>query len=201
MDKFFAVQAPGDPDIDDFRNFLRALTVPPASAEMAPPPRVLVIWPKVLVIETVLTELEFQYRVFAGDGSALIYTATCGFEEILVYNEADLRRYIRNALEASPERPVLVDRFLEDATEVDVDCISDGETAVIGAIMEHRRECVLHQLRKWAPAATGSVSDGQLLERFNLDRRTRRLILGQIENLRRADRGRGLAFGGGTGDE
>lgn len=83
MDRFFAAEAPGDPDIDDFRNFLRALTVPPASAEMEPPPRVLVIWPKVLVIETVLTELEFQYRVFGTDGSALIYTATCGFEEIL----------------------------------------------------------------------------------------------------------------------
>jgi hypothetical protein len=83
VDKFFAAQAPGDPDIDDVRNFLRALTVPPASAEMAPPPRVLVIWPKVLVIETVLTELEFQYRAFAGDGSALLYTATCAFEEIL----------------------------------------------------------------------------------------------------------------------
>ena len=51
----------------------------------------------------------------------------------IVYDEDDLRRYIRNAVEASPERPVLVDRFLEDATEVDVDCIADGETCVIGA--------------------------------------------------------------------
>ena len=43
-----------------------------------------------------------------------------------------LRRYIRTAAEASPERPILVDRFLEDATEVDVDCIADSETCVIG---------------------------------------------------------------------
>jgi carbamoyl-phosphate synthase large subunit len=61
-----------------------------------------------------------------------------------VHNEADLRRYIRNAVEASPERPVLVDRFLEDATEVDVDCISDGEHVVIGAIMEHIEEAGIH---------------------------------------------------------
>jgi len=62
----------------------------------------------------------------------------------LVHNETDLRRYIRTAVEASPERPVLVDRFLEDATEVDVDCISDGETVVIGAIMEHIEEAGIH---------------------------------------------------------
>jgi len=62
----------------------------------------------------------------------------------LVYNEEDLRRYIRHAVEASPERPILVDRFLEDATEVDVDCISDGETIVIGAIMEHIEQAGIH---------------------------------------------------------
>src|SRR5438132_13191744 len=55
----------------------------------------------------------------------------------LVYTEADLRRYMANAIEVTPDRPVLIDRFLEDAIEVDVDCISDGETTVIGAIMEH----------------------------------------------------------------
>jgi carbamoyl-phosphate synthase large subunit len=62
----------------------------------------------------------------------------------IVYTEADLRRYIRNAVDASPERPVLVDRFLEDAVEVDVDCICDGETAVIGAIMEHIEYAGIH---------------------------------------------------------
>src|SRR4029077_14572132 len=49
----------------------------------------------------------------------------------IVHEEKDLRRYIRTAAEASPERPILVDRFLEDATEVDVDCIADGERCVI----------------------------------------------------------------------
>ncbi|MEP7014189.1 MAG: carbamoyl-phosphate synthase large subunit [Verrucomicrobiota bacterium] len=62
----------------------------------------------------------------------------------LVYNEDDLRRYMQNAIEVTPDRPVLVDRFLEDAFEVDVDCISDGETTVIGAIMEHIEQAGIH---------------------------------------------------------
>jgi len=62
----------------------------------------------------------------------------------LVYNEQDLRRYMTSAIEVTPDRPVLVDRFLEDAIEVDVDCISDGETTVIGAIMEHIEEAGIH---------------------------------------------------------
>ena len=62
----------------------------------------------------------------------------------LVYNEEDLRRYMASAIEITPDRPVLVDRFLEDAMEVDVDCISDGETTVIGAIMEHIEQAGIH---------------------------------------------------------
>jgi len=62
----------------------------------------------------------------------------------LVYHPEDLSRYMQSAIQVSPERPVLVDRFLEDAIEVDVDCIADGETAVIGAIMEHIEEAGIH---------------------------------------------------------
>ncbi|MFZ4777345.1 MAG: carbamoyl-phosphate synthase large subunit [Terrimicrobiaceae bacterium] len=62
----------------------------------------------------------------------------------IVHDEQDLRRYIRTAVAASPERPVLVDRFLEDATEVDVDCIADGETCVIGGVMEHIEQAGIH---------------------------------------------------------
>ncbi|MEY2520461.1 MAG: carbamoyl-phosphate synthase large subunit [Verrucomicrobiota bacterium] len=62
----------------------------------------------------------------------------------LVYNSDDLRRYMQSAIEVSPERPVLVDRFLEDAIEVDVDCIADGEASVIGAIMEHIEQAGIH---------------------------------------------------------
>ena len=62
----------------------------------------------------------------------------------LVYNNEDLERYMHTAVEVSPDRPVLVDRFLEDAVEVDVDCIADGEIAVIGAIMEHVQLAGIH---------------------------------------------------------
>jgi carbamoyl-phosphate synthase large subunit len=62
----------------------------------------------------------------------------------IVHEEKDLRRYIRTAAEASPERPILVDRFLEDATEVDVDCIADGERCVIGGVMEHIEQAGIH---------------------------------------------------------
>jgi carbamoyl-phosphate synthase large subunit len=62
----------------------------------------------------------------------------------IVYNDDELRYYMRHAVAASPERPVLVDRFLDDAVEVDVDCIADGETAVIGAIMEHIEQAGVH---------------------------------------------------------
>jgi carbamoyl-phosphate synthase large subunit len=51
---------------------------------------------------------------------------------------------MREAVIASPERPVLVDRFLDNATEVDVDCISDGETSVVGAIMQHIEQAGIH---------------------------------------------------------
>jgi carbamoyl-phosphate synthase large subunit len=63
---------------------------------------------------------------------------------MIVYNNAELSRYMREAVTASPERPVLVDRFLDNATEVDVDCISDGETSVVGAIMEHIEQAGIH---------------------------------------------------------
>ncbi|MDF1825139.1 MAG: carbamoyl-phosphate synthase large subunit [Verrucomicrobiales bacterium] len=63
---------------------------------------------------------------------------------MIVYHDDELREYMQNAVDVSPDRPVLVDRFLEDATEVDVDCISDGETTVVGAIMEHIEAAGIH---------------------------------------------------------
>ncbi|MDE1169984.1 MAG: carbamoyl-phosphate synthase large subunit [Verrucomicrobium sp.] len=62
----------------------------------------------------------------------------------IVYDDAELSHYMRHAVEASPERPVLIDRFLDDAVEVDVDCIADGKDAVIGAIMEHIEQAGVH---------------------------------------------------------
>ncbi|MDD5066409.1 MAG: carbamoyl-phosphate synthase large subunit [bacterium] len=62
----------------------------------------------------------------------------------IVYDEEDLKDYMTKAVEASPEHPVLIDKFLEDAIEVDVDAIADGERCVIGGIMEHIEEAGIH---------------------------------------------------------
>ena len=62
----------------------------------------------------------------------------------VVYDESDLREYVERAVKASPEHPLLIDQFLEDATEVDVDAIADGQTVVIGGIMEHIEEAGVH---------------------------------------------------------
>ena len=63
---------------------------------------------------------------------------------MIVYKEEYLRKYMDEAVEASAERPVLIDRFLEEAIELDVDCISDGETSVVGSIMEHVELAGIH---------------------------------------------------------
>jgi carbamoyl-phosphate synthase large subunit len=62
----------------------------------------------------------------------------------IVYDRADLRDFVRLAILASPEHPVLIDKFLDDAVEVDVDAISDGRTAIIGGIMEHIEAAGVH---------------------------------------------------------
>src|SRR5213593_4533962 len=82
----------------------------------------------------------------------------------LVYNEGDLQRYMTSAIEVTPDRPVLIDRFLEDAIEVDVDCISDGETTVIGAIMEHIEEAGIHSGDSACVIPTFSLSQNVLDE-------------------------------------
>lgn len=56
---------------------------------------------------------------------------------VITYDRESLETYMSEAVSASAQRPVLIDSYLENAVEVDVDCISDGETSVIGAIMEH----------------------------------------------------------------
>ncbi|MBI4478665.1 MAG: carbamoyl-phosphate synthase large subunit [Acidobacteria bacterium] len=64
---------------------------------------------------------------------------------VIAYDEATLDAYMSEAVDySSPGRPILIDRFLEDATEVDVDALSDGEHVVIGGIMEHIEEAGIH---------------------------------------------------------
>jgi carbamoyl-phosphate synthase large subunit len=62
----------------------------------------------------------------------------------IVYGEDDLRRYMREAVSVSNDSPVLLDRFLDDAIEVDVDAICDGKDVVIGGIMEHIEQAGVH---------------------------------------------------------
>jgi carbamoyl-phosphate synthase large subunit len=62
----------------------------------------------------------------------------------IVYDEAGLLEYMRSAVMASPKHPVLIDKYLSDAIEVDADAISDGETVVVAGIMEHIEEAGVH---------------------------------------------------------
>jgi len=62
----------------------------------------------------------------------------------IVYDESDLARYMREAVQVSHDCPVLLDRFLDDAVEVDVDAICDGEQVLIGGIMEHIEQAGVH---------------------------------------------------------
>jgi len=62
----------------------------------------------------------------------------------IVYDEETLMSFMEKALLVSPEHPILIDKFLEDAVEIDVDAISDGETTVVAGIMEHIEEAGIH---------------------------------------------------------
>jgi carbamoyl-phosphate synthase large subunit len=62
----------------------------------------------------------------------------------ICYDEQSLVKYMNEAVDVSPDHPVLIDKFLEDAIEVDVDAISDGETTLVGGVMEHIEEAGVH---------------------------------------------------------
>jgi carbamoyl-phosphate synthase large subunit len=62
----------------------------------------------------------------------------------IVYDEEALLRYVTRAMDASPDKPILIDKFLESAIEVDVDCLSDGENTFIGGVMQHIEEAGIH---------------------------------------------------------
>jgi carbamoyl-phosphate synthase large subunit len=62
----------------------------------------------------------------------------------IVYDERSLEEFMREATDVSPDHPVLIDKFLEDAVEVDVDAVADGETVVVAGVMEHIEEAGIH---------------------------------------------------------
>jgi len=93
----------------------------------------------------------------------------------IVYGHGELVRYMERAVRVSPDHPVLIDRFLEDAIEVDVDAICDGEDVYIGAIMQHVEEAGVHSGDSACVIPSLSLGEGTL-ERVR--RQTRQLALG-----------------------
>src|SRR5262249_40630479 len=93
------------------------------------------------------TSIEEARRVAADIGyPALVRPSYVlgGRAMVIVYDEASLDHYMKQAVSASPDRPILIDRFLESAVEVDVDALSDGERTVIAGIQEHIEEAGIH---------------------------------------------------------
>ena len=82
----------------------------------------------------------------------------------IVYHEEQLRKYVEEAVRASEGKPILIDKFLEHAIELDVDCISDGETTVIGAILEHVEPAGCHSGDSASITPPMSLSDKVLDE-------------------------------------
>jgi len=62
----------------------------------------------------------------------------------IVHDEQDLVQFVREAVHVAPEHPILIDKFLEDALEIDVDAVSDGERVVVGGVMEHIEKAGIH---------------------------------------------------------
>ncbi len=77
----------------------------------------------------------------------------------IVYDQESLQRYLRTAVKASPRHPVLIDRFLEHSTEIDVDALCDGEDVYIGAVMQHVEEAGIHSGDSACVIPTVSLGD------------------------------------------
>ena len=91
-----------------------------------------------------------QNRTAIGEGEAAAFAREIGYPVLLrpsfvlggrgmfiLYSEEELKAVVRQVFEVMPGKPVLIDKFLEDAIELDVDCLCDGETSVIGGMLEH----------------------------------------------------------------
>ncbi|OPY68705.1 MAG: Carbamoyl-phosphate synthase large chain [Syntrophorhabdaceae bacterium PtaU1.Bin034] len=86
----------------------------------------------------------------------------------IVYAESDLESFIEKAYEASPDLPILIDKFLEDAIEIDVDAVADGEQCVVAGIMEHIEEAGIHSGDSACALPPYSLND-DLIERIKLN--------------------------------
>ena len=82
----------------------------------------------------------------------------------IVYDEGSLEGYITTAVKASPEHPILIDKFLEDAIEIDVDAVSDGDQCLICGIMEHIEEAGVHSGDSACAIPPFSLTDDQIAQ-------------------------------------
>ncbi|MDD5009007.1 MAG: carbamoyl-phosphate synthase large subunit [Syntrophorhabdaceae bacterium] len=85
----------------------------------------------------------------------------------IVYDESDLESFMERAAEASPERPILIDKYLEDAIEIDVDAVADGEKSVVAGIMEHIEEAGIHSGDSACALPPYSLND-EVIEKIKL---------------------------------
>jgi len=97
----------------------------------------------------------------------------------IVYDETDLQSYMTEAVRVSPEHPILVDKFLEDALEIDVDAIADGERVVVGGVMEHVEKAGVHSGDSACALPPYSLGDDQV-ERIQAQTRALAAELGVI---------------------
>ncbi|RJS70908.1 carbamoyl-phosphate synthase large subunit, partial [Methanophagales archaeon] len=115
-------------DRERFSNFLLRLRIPQADSGYA-------------------TSLEGAKEVVSRIGFPVLVRPSYvlgGRAMEIVHDEEELVRYMREAVRVSKDKPVLIDKFLEKATEIDVDAVCDGEEVLIGAIMEHIEEAGIH---------------------------------------------------------
>ncbi len=97
----------------------------------------------------------------------------------IVYDEADLQNYMKEAVRVSPEHPILVDKFLEDALEIDVDAIADGHRVVVGGVMGHVEKAGVHSGDSACALPPYSLGDDQI-ERIQAQARALATELGVI---------------------
>ena len=132
-----------------------------------------------------LNLMEPPYGTAASGEEALKVTEKLGFPVLvrpsyvlggksmqIVYNTEALEKYLENATDISAQNPLLLDKFLEDAVEIDVDAICDGKETLIGGIMEHVENAGIHSGDSSCVIPTFSLSDNELAE---LRRQTRLL--------------------------
>ena len=107
----------------------------------------------------------------------------------IVYGEEELERYVSTASAASPDHPVLIDRFLEGAIEIDVDAVCDGQEVFVGAVMEHIEEAGVHSGDSSCQIPPATLSDAELDEIGSIvDALSRRLGVIGLINLQLAVR-------------